>query len=443
MEEKVETTFKDKVDAIETSLKKNDKRLSDKTAQKSAEKIAGSMIKNESMDSKNESTINLINGLKNSLGITDEDIEEYYNEIKFKYNNEIYFAKPRALYQADIYNEKHEQIGWGVSDNDIKEEVFTDYITNKDFIYELVGGEYAGTYTREEAENLPIKRLELTNDYSKYNSDNPDAIQPRKELQNQLQFNGYLGPMWGGIQDDKCIIRYETQEVYDMLSENKSLNEIALKAPNAEIEKRSEINLETIRDLLNEIDDALSISEISEIAKRFKNEIDRKIIEDEITSIEDEYYDVYEIDEDSEEYEDILNELKSCILSDFSGEEDNLNESKKLQEDEIIDRPEDLIRDSEEDDAIHHNEDKSDKTVIDYLEERIGQEIDAGRLNSILQSIFGMYNRTFIMPDDLYNMDLDSTQTLNIDIDGDEYTIYYDIIDVDAGLIKITDIEVL
>lgn len=36
---------------------------------------------------------------------------------------------------------------------------------------------------------------------------------PREELRGQPIINGYLGPMWDG---DK--IRYETQEVYDLLS---------------------------------------------------------------------------------------------------------------------------------------------------------------------------------------------------------------------------------
>lgn len=34
---------------------------------------------------------------------------------------------------------------------------------------------------------------------------------PRKELDNQPIFEGYLSPMWGG-----GVLRYETQEVYDL-----------------------------------------------------------------------------------------------------------------------------------------------------------------------------------------------------------------------------------
>lgn len=40
------------------------------------------------------------------------------------------------------------------------------------------------------------------------------ATVPRKELDNQPQVDGYLGPMWDGGK-----LRYETQEVYNLLSE--------------------------------------------------------------------------------------------------------------------------------------------------------------------------------------------------------------------------------
>lgn len=89
------------------------------------------------------------------------------------------------------------------------------------YVYQLVGGDYAGTYTREEAEKLPIKEDKLSPDNSKYR--NNGGVVPREELDNQLQFKGYLGPMYNGTdKDGKHIIRYETQEVYDMLSESVS-----------------------------------------------------------------------------------------------------------------------------------------------------------------------------------------------------------------------------
>lgn len=90
-------------------------------------------------------------------------------------------------------------------------------------VYQLVGGDYAGTYTREEAEKLPIKEDKLSPNYSEYR--NNGGVVPREELDDQLQFKGYLGPMYNGTdKDGKHIIRYETQEVYDMMSES-ALNE--------------------------------------------------------------------------------------------------------------------------------------------------------------------------------------------------------------------------
>ena len=693
-----EAKFKDKVKAIKKSLKKNDKRLSDKTAQQSAERIAGSMIKNESKDDrdyismydelndlldnfvstdeeklslynwfndeemtemtddneeiyrdwlddmiatnyrelrdylddlasndewymnkitsndyneaddyddedldenkkitednelKSEPVNNLINSLKSNLGITDKDLEEYYNEIKFKYNDKIYYAKPRSYYQADIYNEKHEQIGRGVLDDNIKEEVFTDYITNQDFIYELVGGNYAGIYTREEAEKLPIKEPKLTNDYSKYHSDDPDAIQPRKELQNQLQFNGYLGPMWNGIKDGKAVIRYETQDVYNMLSENKAVKTESKKIEGYNlkifdskpcprcgsreyervIDKEDtdgtqhfhyacpkcnytedaeeyspsidELNLKTFKQFFNnyinnlEIDDNIlkkvndcakqeledmgnSSSDIENAFKKWdkdkwllmglpnkessyndyasilerkynlnkdvslflsycikcireyylpdeqdtRQEIGRKAIRRktydgdeypatviaEMIDVNDGSYHDYITQVDEIEYDDGSIEYHyRTSHSDGAITKQELDDytkkylKRKVTEDEeIIERPEDLIEDSEEDNTIHHNEDGSDKTILDYLEDRVGQEIEVGRLNTILQSIFGMYQHIFIMPEDLYNMDLDYTQTLTVNLDGEEYNIYYDIIDVDSGIVKIVEVE--
>lgn len=42
---------------------------------------------------------------------------------------------------------------------------------------------------------------------------NAGALVPRAELDNQPTVDGYLGPFWDGGR-----LRYETQEVYDMLS---------------------------------------------------------------------------------------------------------------------------------------------------------------------------------------------------------------------------------
>lgn len=41
----------------------------------------------------------------------------------------------------------------------------------------------------------------------------------RKELQGQPRLNGLLGAMYDGVKDGKTVIRYETREMYDILSQ--------------------------------------------------------------------------------------------------------------------------------------------------------------------------------------------------------------------------------
>lgn len=83
-----------------------------------------------------------------------------------------------------------------------------------------------------------------------------------------------------------------------------------------------------------------------------------------------------------------------------------------------------------------------DKTLLDYLQDRIGQQITVAELNTILQSLFSRYNDIFILDSDLYNADLDETQQLSIWEDEDNYIIDYDIIDVSKGIIEITDVNI-
>lgn len=158
----------------------------------------------------------LMKEMQDNLGISEYEIQKEADAIKFRYNGEVYFAEPRSTCQVDIFDDNHKQIGWGVVTDKIKQEVFTDYVTNQDFLYQLVGGEYAGTYTREEAEKLPIREPELTDDLDDIRA--RGGFVHRKELDNQFQFKGYMGPMWNGTKDGKGVIRYETPEVNDMLS---------------------------------------------------------------------------------------------------------------------------------------------------------------------------------------------------------------------------------
>ena len=52
---------------------------------------------------------------------------------------------------------------------------------------------------------------------SGYTKENEERVH-KKELDNQPKVQGYLGPMFGGIDYGKIYLRYETQEIYNMLS---------------------------------------------------------------------------------------------------------------------------------------------------------------------------------------------------------------------------------
>ena len=75
----------------------------------------------------------------------------------------------------------------------------------------FVGGQLNGTIMDVEEVKRKYCNGNLSPDYSK------DRAQgycvPRKELDRQPKVDGYCGPMW-----DCDKLRYETWEVYDMLS---------------------------------------------------------------------------------------------------------------------------------------------------------------------------------------------------------------------------------
>lgn len=82
------------------------------------------------------------------------------------------------------------------------------------------------------------------------------------------------------------------------------------------------------------------------------------------------------------------------------------------------------------------------ETIIDLIENRIGQELSIGEFNTIMQSIFGKYNQVFLQTSEIYNMDPAERQELTIWEDDDAYVLTFNIIDEVAPTIEITDIEV-
>lgn len=82
------------------------------------------------------------------------------------------------------------------------------------FVCEFVGGPMAGQIDLEEAEKLTDKRSE---DLSAYRA--MGRLVHRAELDNRPEFDGYAGPMWDGERPGGiAVLRYETWDVYDMLS---------------------------------------------------------------------------------------------------------------------------------------------------------------------------------------------------------------------------------
>lgn len=84
-----------------------------------------------------------------------------------------------------------------------------------DFMYQFFGGKYNGkTMTRTEVESLSSG---TTEDLTQIRQQGGTCH--RKELDNQPLVNGYLSPMFSHIDYGLIYLRYETQEIYDMLSD--------------------------------------------------------------------------------------------------------------------------------------------------------------------------------------------------------------------------------
>ena len=83
-----------------------------------------------------------------------------------------------------------------------------------EFMYEFVGGKYNGkTMTKAEVETLSHG---LTEDLTHIRQKGGTC--QRKELDNQPLVDGYLSPMFSHIDYGLVYLRYETQEVYNILS---------------------------------------------------------------------------------------------------------------------------------------------------------------------------------------------------------------------------------
>lgn len=104
---------------------------------------------------------------------------------------------------------------------------------------------------------------------------------------------------------------------------------------------------------------------------------------------------------------------------------------------------EDMLVESKITEADEENEENEeiDNNILNLLQNRIGQNLTVGELNTILQGVLGKYNEVYLLTSDLYNMNPEEPQELVVFDDDDMYTITYNIEDMDNAIIQITDVE--
>lgn len=111
-------------------------------------------------------------------------------------------------------------------------------------------------------------------------------------------------------------------------------------------------------------------------------------------------------------------------------------EDNKIKSDIVKDTSENV-----EDDDIDNSTDNSDD-ILETLNDRVGQQFSVAELNKLLQNVLGQPNKLFLLASDLSSMDLDRTQNIDITDDDITYIISFDIIDMENGIVELTNAKV-
>lgn len=175
--------------------------------------------------------------------------------------------------------------------------------------------------------------------------------------------------------------------------------------------------------------------------KEIKKEVVEKINDEEGKELVKKYY-PEATDEQTEKIVDMWNNDNGAINPEeefaFSTMEKWLQVSEKngyALEDMLVEsKITEADEENEEDEEIDNN-------ILDLLQNRIGQNLTVGELNTILQGVLGKYNEVYLLTSDLYNMNPEEPQELVVFDDDDMYTITYNIEDMDNAIIQITDVE--
>lgn len=86
-------------------------------------------------------------------------------------------------------------------------------------------------------------------------------------------------------------------------------------------------------------------------------------------------------------------------------------------------------------------EDETDDEKLDVIANRVGQQMSVGSFNKFLQTTFNQFNKLFLLESDLYSMDISANQQVEVEDDEQTYIIHFDIVDVDGGIIEMTDVD--
>lgn len=149
-------------------------------------------------------------------------------------------------------------------------------------------------------------------------------------------------------------------------------------------------------------------------------------------------YEFKEYEEDEEEYYESKKVTESnTIVNDknIDAIKDNFTPpgaSKKTEAEEDDKRDEEIFN--------KMKEEPEEKTLLDMLQDRVGQKISVGEINSVLQRLFAKYTTIFIKTSELYNYEPDEDIELVIWDDEDMYTIIYHVVDLEYKTIEITDV---
>lgn len=151
----------------------------------------------------------------------------------------------------------------------------------------------------------------------------------------------------------------------------------------------------------------------------------------------------YYIPHDNVENSITFNELKSKLSNKLTEANSDLKD-ETVTDTNVDNNASDNVDIENRDSEIFNNlkNEEEPDTIISLIEDRIGQHISVGEFNTILQSIFAKYNQTFLLTSDLYNQDPSESHEVVIDDEEDIYVISYKIVDLDEGIIEITDVNV-